>query len=206
MTKRQVLILLLSIYGILLYRWVLLVPNAGSNLLGLLFVYILARCAAMYKIEFSRQRCVVVYMASAVLLTIMACVLFYATRNSLAPKDTQRLVFQLYAYCNPMIVVMAAALFFFVRSFSAKYCSWLNLLLSANLFVYLFTQGVGLINYHSIASMLFTQPLLFVGYIAAVVLMALFAGYIISYISKGIVRLGMFLIKKTPVAKIINEI
>ena len=184
----------------------LLVPNAGSSLSGLLFVYILARCTAMYNLEFSRRQSVVVYFASAVLLMVLACVLFYATRNALAPKEAQRIVFQLYAYCNPLIVAMAAALFFFVRSFPVKYYLWLNRILSANLFIYLFTQGVGLIDYHSLTTLLFTQPLLFVGYVMSIVLIALLAGHIVSFISRGIVSAGLIAVKSIRVIKLIDKL
>lgn len=188
MSKQQISGTLLMLYGILAYRWILLASNAGSSFLGLLFVYILARFVAINKLSLSRGKAIILFVGSLVITTCLASVLYYGLRGRLDPVYAQRIVFQVYAYCNPLIVVMAVSLFFFVISYTPRTIPWLNILLKTNLFIYLFTQGVGLFSYKDLAEMLHESPLKYLGVAGVIIIGALLVGHVIAFVAYWLVR------------------
>ena len=201
LSKKQVIGMLLMLYAILLYRWILLVSCAGSSFIGLLFVYVLARFMEMNKITLSRTHASLLYVSSLFLMTLVSCILFYGLRGYLNPVHTQRIVFQVFAYCNPFVVIMAVAIFFFVLSFPPRTIVWLNVLLKTNLFIYLFTQGVGVISYKKLAVLFCEQPFLYVKDALLIILGALLVGHIVVILTNWITRFLKYLTKTSGITK-----
>ena len=204
-SRKQVLGILLMLYGILMYRWLLLASNAGSSFIGLLFIYVLARYMAMNNLSLSKRRAGVLFVGALVITTCVACALYYGLRGHLDPKYAQRIVFQVYAYCNPLIVTMAVCLFFFVLSFQPRTIPWLNSLLKTNLFIYLFTQGVGLVSYRDMATMLRESPVQYIGVAGLIIVASLLAGHVIAFVAYWMVRGGEIVIERSR-KKILGEV
>lgn len=201
LSNKQIVGVLLVLYGILIYRWLLLVPNAGSSFIGLLFVYVLARYMAMNKLSLSKKRASILFIGSLVVTTCIACAAYYGLRDHMNPIYAQRIIFQVYAYCNPLIVVMAVCLFFLAFSFQPRTISWLNTLLKTNLFIYLFSQGVGLFSYKDLARLLCDDPVKYIGLSGLIIMGALLAGHVITFIAFGVVRSAEFLFRKWGVVE-----
>ncbi len=195
-SRKQAIGMLMLLYGILLYRWLFLVSNAGSSFAGLLFIYVLARYMAMNNLSLSKRNACLLFVGSLVITTCVACALFYGLREHMNPVYAQRIVFQVYAYCNPLIVMMAVCLFFFALSFQPRTVRWLNTLLKTNLFIYLFTQGVGIVSYKDMATMLRENPIQYTAVAGLIIFASLLAGHIISFAAYWMVRGGEMVFKR----------
>lgn len=205
LSNKQITGVLLVLYGILMYRWLLLVPNAGSSFIGLLFVYVLARYMAMNKLSLSKKRASIFFIGSLVITTCIACAAYYGLRDHMNPMYAQRIIFQVYAYCNPLIVTMAVCLFFLALSFQPRTISWLNTLLKTNLFIYLFTQGVGLFSYKELVQMLCDDPLQYICVAGLIIIGALLVGHVIAFVTYWLVRCLELLSDKLGVAKTLSR-
>ena len=201
LSKTQIVGILLVLYGILIYRWVMMASNAGSSFLGILFVYMLARFMAINKNSISRRKAVLLFCLSALIVTLGATVLFYGLQGRMNSIYAQRIVFQIYAYCNPLIILMAITLFYFVLSFEPRTIRWINFLLKTNLFVYLFTQGVGLVSYKDMAEMMCNHLIRYAGVTSIIVVGALLVGHVIAFVSAWMVRGVEFLLRKLNLSK-----
>lgn len=201
LSSKQIIGVLLVLYGILMYRWLLLVPNAGSSFIGLLFVYVLARYMAMNKLSLSKKKASLLFIGSLVFTTCVACALYYGLRGHLESLYAQRIVFQVYAYCNPLIVMMAVSLFFIVVSYTPRTIPWLNTLLKTNLFIYLFTQGVGLFSYNELARMLYDNPIQYICVSGLIIIGSLLAGHIIAFVVYWLIRGAELLFEKCGVTE-----
>lgn len=113
------------------------------------------------------------------------------------PAYAQRIVFQVYAYCNPLIVTMAVCLCFIVMSFRPRTIPWLNTLLKTNLFIYLITQGVGLCSYKELARMLYDNPLQYISLTGLIIIGSLLVGHVISFAAYWMVRIGERVFKRS---------
>ena len=110
--------------------------NIGSDFLGLLYMYILARFLRKVNISISLKTLTIVFVFSLMLLW-GSC---WAT-SSLAPPFS-RLSFSLFSYCNPLIILMATAIFLMVQRIKPRYFPWLNKASQGTLFIYLLTEGI----------------------------------------------------------------
>ena len=188
LNTKQILLVIVVMYSILLYRMIGLVSNAGSDIIGILFVYIMARLMAINKVVVRMNVAVCLLASCALALTILLCGVFYGTGAFFPPEMTQRLTFQLFSYCNPLIVTMAVALFYIVYNMPARTNKYLNTLLRSSLFIYLFTQGVGFINYKELAAMFIQYPVKYIAWFALIVVASMLAGQVIMLSSKIIVK------------------
>ena len=124
--------------------------HLGSNFYGLLYVYTLSRFMRIVGFHCSKRMLLCAYFLSLLLLWGL-CYFF-----SLLPGDGVRLSFRILAYNNPLIIIMAAAIFLIVKDMKPRYCERANTLLSNVLVIYLLTEGIGRRLYQYEAS-LFNQ-------------------------------------------------
>ena len=119
--------------------------STGSSLLGLLFVYLVARYLAIYKVELTLRR-------SFALLAVSTILLFTLTYTVHITGHT-KYSWVLLWYCNPLIILQAIALFFTVRAFRQTHI-WIFNWVGAHCFaIYLFTECFGQIQYRFWASL-----------------------------------------------------
>lgn len=192
--KKELRLIFLTIYGILLYRFVLLVPNAGSNILGGVLLYILGRYMGLNKIAFRKVVSVRIFIICAVVLTIMSSISFYGL-ESISPKFAQRVAFQWFSYENPLVIMMALSLFFYVKSFPPFTNNYLNRILSTNIFIYLITSSVGIIDYKVFASLMDNNLLYFCLAVIIVLIGCLLAGHIITIMCNALIKCLLLLWK-----------
>ena len=203
LTKKQIIGFLLMLYAILLYRWVILVSCAGSSFVGLLFMYVLARYMAMIKFSMSKKKACILFASSLIFLTCVACVLYYGLRGRMNPEYAQRIIFQIFAYCNPLIVIMAVSLFFYVLSHKLWTNKWINILLKPNLFIYLFTAGI---SYRVLIELFNNSPWRFIEFTTLILLGALIMGHIIVFLTDWITRCVIHVVNKSGLLNVLAKV
>ena len=152
-----------------------LTPYAGYSFFGLLYIYILARYMRLNQIECSYKAIYVCYLSSLLLLW-GAC--YWAT--GLFGKDA-RLAFIFLGYSNPLIIIMAIAIFFFVKGLKPFYSKWVNLTFSNTLIIYLMTEGIGGSLYQFEASLLKNNMIVGILFVIATMFICLLIGRLLSF-------------------------
>lgn len=114
--------------------------NAGSSLLGLIFVYLLGRYFKKYGCCDSRKSRKF-YLGSfeglfALLLSVYLAMVISGNDKGL------KIIMYLLGFINPLIVIMAVCIFFIIYQMPAWKNKYVNKIISANLFIYLFTEGI----------------------------------------------------------------
>ncbi len=87
---------------------------------------------------------------------------------------------------------MAMSIFFYVKSLKPYTNRGLNKLLTANLFIYLITSSIGVIDYKLFATLLDRNILYFVVWVLAVLIGCLIIGHIVILVSSVILRVFSF--------------
>ena len=189
MPHKQTILILAVIYSILIYRLIALVPNAGSDFIGVLFMYMLSRLMSVKKVWIPQSSAVMMVLMCVLGLTVLLCASFYGYGAILSRSMTQRLTFQLFSYCNPLVIAMAVALFYITINLPAKKNKLINYILRPSLFIYLFTQGVAFVNYNNLAAMFIDEPVVYVMWFVIIVVVSLSLGHIVMYCSQLVVNL-----------------
>lgn len=146
--KKQCLFILLLLFVYLALTMLKGYHSLGSNLLGVISIYLLGRYFVLYKMKVSLHYACITYIGC--LLALFFCLL--ASYNFL--PDNRRYVIVLLGYNNPFIIGMAGSLFFLIHGLPAFSSKWVNKLLVPNLFVYLITEGWGYSLYKLIGTAL----------------------------------------------------
>lgn len=107
--------------------------NGGSNFLGLLTMFLIARYCKIYVIEFRKHIALMSFLLSWILLIALMYV---------CNKYSQDYMFVLLNYNTPLIMIMAVMLFYFVKDIKPRYSSGINKCLKPTLFIYLVTDGL----------------------------------------------------------------
>lgn len=178
------LLFLFSFMGILL-----IYPNQGSNLKGLIFVYLLARYLKTNGCAFlSLKRSIITYLISFSLLFLGICVIYYIS-NKYEAIILAKLIFPFLGYANPFIIAMAVTLFFIVKSIPSYSNRFLNKILKSNLFIYLITEIDSFVSYKNLA-LEFSENFAFAVFRSLmIIILCLLVGHIIIYIVDKIFRL-----------------
>lgn len=106
--------------------------HTGSDLLGLLFVYLVARYIRLFHDNISLKKAFFIWLASTLLLVCLLCIPHFFNKNLL-------IKYVLY-YCNPLIIAQAIGLFFICTSFKKQLPSYVNWLGKHCFAIYLFTE------------------------------------------------------------------
>ena len=157
--------------------------NTGSSFYGLLYIYILARYLKNINFNPQLKKLALAYCTSFILLWAIC---FGA--STLSGKYAE-LSFISLSYNNPLIIIMAAALFFIVKGLRPTYSELLNRLFSSVISIYLITEGIGAPLYKYLESMMCKNMLIGVLLVLLIAIACLIIGCIITYIFNTIVKL-----------------
>lgn len=132
-------ILLTVIFCFSLFHMFIGEPNAGSSLIGIIFMYLLGRYFKEHGV-WRVSKSIALYISSFLVLYIFLLLGYYVLEYSVFSK-AQKAVFYFMGFANPLIIVMAVCLFFMTLQLPIWKNKTLNNVLSPNLFVYLITEG-----------------------------------------------------------------
>lgn len=156
--------------------------HTGSDLMGLLTIYLIGRYVKIYKISLCRRSSFLLYCLFTFLLCGCTCILHKTNHNIMA--------WTMFMYCNPIIIMQAIALFFFVKGSDAKpYHSRVFDLCGKHCFaIYLVTEFSANLFYHWWARICDDKGwLMCVGLIVLVCLFLVVIDYLRDYFCSKIV-------------------
>lgn len=131
--------ILVMLGGVNCFGLYITMKHTGSDLLGLLFVYLLGRYLKMYVKTLSFGKSAFLWIASTVLLYLL---MFFA---HFFEKDM--IIKGILYYCNPLIIVQSVGLFFFCNSFKCRSSKPLNWLGKHCFAIYLVSEFTGFYFY-----------------------------------------------------------
>lgn len=150
-------------------------PYAGYSFFGLLYIYILARYMRLKQINIPYRIIGIGYLTSLLILW-GAC--YWAA--GLSGEDA-RLAFIFLGYSNPLIIIMAVAIFFFVKGLKPFYSKWINIIFANTLIIYLLTEGVGWSLYQFEAVLIKDNLIIGILFVLATMIACLIIGKILSF-------------------------
>lgn len=175
LSKRTFKILVLSLIAYQVISMLRFQNNGGSNFLGLFTIFLLGRYCNIYAIEFRKNISLFSF-----LLAWLSLVALMITCN----KYSQHNVFVLLNYNTPFIMLMAVALFYFVKNIKPRYELSINKLLKPNLFIYLVTDGLYVPFYMWIVSVLNQNIGLGLFICLLTIIISLLVGCCIMYVTR----------------------
>ena len=168
--------------GLIIYNTlsiVRLLDNGGSNFLGLLTIFLIARYFKIYSILLSKKIVVLIYLFSGLLLTLLLVL-----ANSYCPV----LTFKLLNYNTPLIMLMAISSSLFFIKLKPLYNKKINIILSSCLYIYLFTDGLGVLFYKFVQSCFINSYLMGVAVVVMSIIVCLLMGLFIDRLSEVLLR------------------
>lgn len=149
----------------------------GSDLLGLLFVYMLARYIRIYYKHICFRNAAIVWIVSSVVIAGVLCVLHYFNRDVLI----KGVLF----YCNPLIILQSVGLFFMINSLKKQVPSCLNWFGKHCFAIYLVTEWSGFYFYKQWAKLYRENDYLFLFFsILAISIVIMLADCVQGYLNK----------------------
>lgn len=143
--------------------------NNGSNILGLLTIYLLARYIRIHDIKLSLKQSFVHWFMSFLLLSVALLVL-----NLFLAKA----VFIFLSYCNPLIIIMAISIFFITLNLPQSCNRKINKLFSPVLMIYLITEFLGVHFYKKVAEILDSDLMLGWGVVLIVIVLCVLCVFV----------------------------
>lgn len=186
LNKNQFKILLILLFTFLQFRIFAFLPNAGSDVLGILFVYLLGQYMNKYKV-ITRKKAIYSY-AFAFVTMFFVLVLINQLSLFLHKEGINKAIWIILGYSNPLIILMAISMFYLVYESSPYFNKRLNVLLSGNLFIYLLTDGTSLVNYKRIVSELENSLVYGGAFCLLIILGSLLVGYVVIKLSYYIIH------------------
>lgn len=185
------LLFIFSVMGILV-----LYQNQGSNLVGLIMVYLLARLLRerFWGGIFTMRNSIKIYASSFILLFSSIIAIYYGA-DLIHLASAKKMIFPLLSYANPLNILMAVSLFYIVKNIPQYSNSLLNKILSANLFIYLITEIGGFVSYQDIAVLFDRSFGLAILYSFGIIMICLGIGYLVMMLVSMIVKKVLYLVK-----------
>lgn len=182
-SKKMVSIILLTLIIYQLLSFVRLIPNGGSNFLGLLTVYLIGRYCNVYKFDIRANKAILLF------------VLFYVLQLSgmlLCGHYMQKILFRTLNYNTPFILMMSISLFYIFKGMSPRCSKRINYCLQPVLFIYLITEGLGVSFYQSIRDMTEESIWMAVGVFFLTIIGCIIIGRSIIWLTNKIVNVAIF--------------
>lgn len=132
--KKTVSIILLTLIIYHIFSFVRLIPNGGSNFLGLLTMYLIGRYCNVYKHDINTNKAILLFVLFWVLQ--LSCML-------LCGNYKQKILFRTLNYNTPFIMIMSISLFYIFKGMIPRYSKRMNYCCKSVLFIYLITEGLG---------------------------------------------------------------
>ena len=164
-----------------------LLPNCGSNFMGILMIYLMGRYAKRQSGGACIKKPIIIFFISFISLFVGIIGIYYISVHT-EHKSLAKLIFPLLGYSNPLVIIMSISLFYTVKNLPEFNNVIINKILSANLFIYLLTEAGSFISYHNIANVFDYNPSLGLCYSICIVLSCLLAGHIITEITNLTIR------------------
>lgn len=141
MDRHHIKILLIVLYCMSLLHMVILEPNAGSSLLGLIFIYLLGRYFNVYGFPYIKKirR---IYLVSLFSFFGLMLAGYYLICMS-GVFEVSKVIFYFMGLANPFIVIMSVCIFYFFINLPVWSNTKVNALIAPNLFIYLITERWG---------------------------------------------------------------
>lgn len=154
------------------------VPDSGSSLMGLLYIYLLGRYMALYNLEENYSLKVMLSTYVLCFFTLWGAITFFST----LPGTAGRMAYYVLGYNNPLITIMAVLIFFIIRKVKSTYSRVVNCCCANVLSIYLITEGIGGELYKSFVRLIDNNP--FTGNILVVlfVVSCLIVGGVLNYL------------------------
>lgn len=168
--------------------------NGGSNFLGLFTMFLLGRFCKTSNYKIGKKLSMFLFGTCALFLAILL-----GTAYTVYPKFT----FIMLNYNNPLIMIMAVSLFYFVTDLKPHYSNQVNGALRPVLFIYLITDGIYVPLYETLAIGLVKNPLAYIGICLCVLLSCLAIGHVIMRVAT---RMVAGLLQLSPMVKLQNYI
>lgn len=133
-SKKTVSIILSILIVYHFMSFVRLIPNGGSNFLGILTMYLIGRHCSSYKIDINRNKAILLF------------ALFWLLQLSgmlLCGHYMQKILFRTLNYNTPFIMMMSISLFYIFKNMSPRNSKRINNICQPVLFIYLITEGLG---------------------------------------------------------------
>lgn len=178
-SKKMVSIILLTLIIYQLLSFVRLIPNGGSNFLGLLTVYLIGRYCNVYKFDVSANKAILLF------------VLFYVLQLSgmlLCGHYMQKILFRTLNYNTPFILMMSISLFYIFKGMTPRYSKRINYCIQPVLFIYLITEGLGGNFYRSIKDIINDSIWMGVGVSFLTIVGCLIVGRVIMWLSNRLLQ------------------
>ena len=182
-SKKMVSIILLTLIIYQLLSFVRLIPNGGSNFLGLLTVYLIGRYCNVYKFDVSANKAILLF------------VLFYVLQLSgmlLCGHYMQKILFRTLNYNTPFILMMSISLFYIFKGMTPRYSKRINYCIQPVLFIYLITEGLGGGFYRFIRDIIDNNILMGASVIFITIVGCLIIGRLIIWLSNMIIQSAKF--------------
>lgn len=129
------------IYCVSLFRMFIGKPNAGSDLMGLVLMYLLGRYFRQKGLwSASKTKCIYIF-SFGCMFSVMFVI--YYLSMIFGHLNIQKLIFYYMGFANPFIILMAICMFFFFLQIRERQNHIFNQLFSPCLFIYLITEGMG---------------------------------------------------------------
>lgn len=116
--------------------------------------------------------------------------MIYYVSQLLHKTSLAKLIFPILGYANPLVIAMSVALFFMVRNLPVYTNSFLNKLLSANLFIYLITEIGAFVSYQQLANEFDQSFCSALVHSVAIVVSCVLAGQVIMFVVALLVENG----------------
>ena len=123
---------------LLIFNWAQIFcfePMKGLDFIGLLTTWLLARYAKQYDVCINKKMSILLFICCWFSLFS----LFFFTYGKVDYLKSYAFL----SYNTPVVMIMAASLFFFVKNLTPIYNHKINILLKPTLFIYLITEGIG---------------------------------------------------------------
>ena len=175
LSKTSFRIIIISLLAYQVISILRLQNNGGSNFLGLLTMFILARYCRIYAVEFKKHVALIAFLLAWVMLIalMIGC-----------NKYSQHNVCVLLNYNTPLIMIMAVMLFYFVKNMKPRFSSGVNKCLKSTLFIYLVTDGLFVLFYKWIVQQLNANCLMGIGIFIVTIVASLLVGRVVMNVTE----------------------
>ena len=181
--KKMVSIILLTLIICQFCSFVRLIPNGGSNFLGLLIMYMTGRYCNLYEININRNKSILLFVSFWFLQ--FSCML-------LCGHYMQKILFRTLNYNTPFIMMMSLSLFYMFKNMIPRYSKRINYCLQPVLFIYLITEGLGVNFYRAIRNFTEESIWMAVGVLFLTIIGCLVIGRSIIWLTNKIVNAAIF--------------
>lgn len=183
-SKKEYKTILISLLFIESYGFYLNGATSGSDLLGLLNIYLIGRYIYLHNIKPSKRNLILIWFFA----TSTQVLLLLLTSQTGYEKLTWRLLY----YCNPLIIIQSISMFLLVISLPVRHCQTANFLGGHCLAIYLVTENIDCLFYPNWANLYCESHILSLLMIMVVCFCIIGLDYVVQKIVNRILTISYF--------------